>query len=437
MVQLKEQNEDFFAEIADCKRKLVLYGCGLAARLAYPYLPKISYVCDKMAAGNDNFFHGLKIMRPDELCTIKERLIILICIKNKQACSDAKRDLKALDIDAEVYDFYENASFNCYKEISVKTKRRKIKTVRMVCPDDSWILGKFADRMQAELEKKGICAEIGKEINPLADINHHIAFHMYEPVKDYRDTLMITHVDSLNKLERLKHQLTVARLGICMSKETMDNLVINGIPREKVCFVNPAQDGIIKPKKFVLGITHRNYDLVDNRKRMSALLDVCKQIDSEYFCFKIMGAGWEVIVNEMKELGFEVEYFSEFHYDSYLKLIQSLDYYLFFGFDEGSMGFLDALAAGVETIVTPQGYHLDVKEGITYPCRIMQDFIDVLLEIQSKKKRRVQSVENLNWKNYTNKHLEIWNYLLGNSGHIYENKHLYEDGIFSMLGINS
>ena len=60
--------------------------------------------------------------------------------------------------------------------------------------------------------------------------------------------------------------------------------------------------------------------------------------------------------------------------------------YLFWGFDEGSMGFLDALSAGVETIVTPQGYHLDIPNGITYPCRIISDFEHVLIDIQNKRK---------------------------------------------------
>ena len=113
-----------------------------------------------------------------------------------------------------------------------------------------------------------------------------------------------------------------------------------------------------------------------------------------------------------------------------------LDYYLYWGFDEGSMGYLDALRAGVGTIVTPQGFHLDVKDGITYACRTLSDFKNVLLELQNKRKKVIESVEAWTWENYVKKHLEVWNYLLGNEEDIYKNQHMYEDGVFSILKYN-
>ena len=58
--------------------------------------------------------------------------------------------------------------------------------------------------------------------------------------------------------------------------------------------------------------------------------------------------------------------------------------YFFFGMDEGSMGFLDALAAGVQTIVTPQGFHLDAKGGITYSGETVSDFVEIFNEIGEK-----------------------------------------------------
>ena len=101
------------------------------------------------------------------------------------------------------------------------------------------------------------------------------------------------------------------------------------------------------------------------------------------------------------------------------------------------MGYLDALAAGVGTIVTPQGFHLDVPNGITYPCRVISDFVNVLVDLQNKRKRIVNSVSDWNWDRYVDKHLEVWKYLLGNEEDIYINKHKYEDGIFSVLNVNA
>ena len=96
-------------------------------------------------------------------------------------------------------------------------------------------------------------------------------------------------------------------------------------------------------------------------------MDIGGQLDPDYFHFKIMGAGWDKIVKQMRCMGFEIDYYADFDYDVYVRMIQTLDYYLFWGFDEGSMGYLDALAAGVETIVTPQGYHWTLEmELITH-----------------------------------------------------------------------
>ena len=351
-----------------------------------------------------------------------------------RSSNEIKSRIQKMDINAIVFEYCNNSGFDIYHPVKYVSTRKQIKYVRLVCHSSGWILDKFADRMKEQLQLRGIRAEISDSVDSEADINHHIPFHPYEPIKDYADTLMITHVDSLDKLNLLKHQLRTARMGICMSRETMNTLVNWGIPREKLCYINPAQDGAIKPKKYTLGITHKTY--MDGRKRVEALRDICNVIDPSYFKFKIMGAGWENIVKEMQAGGFEVEYYPEFDYEVYVNLIPSLDYYLFWGFDEGSMGYLDALAAGVETIVTPQGYHLDVKEGITYPCRTVDDFTDVLLELQNKRKKRTELVEKWTWSNYVDKHLEVWSYILGNDNEIYHNKHFYEDGIFSVLVTN-
>lgn len=436
MAQMMNFEDNFFDYIKDTDRKIVLYGIGTVGKTAYPYIPNISYVCDEKADGCMNF-GGMKVLRLEQLLSIGEKYIIVICIKNYEMCKAVYQEIERIGLDALVFTFYNNVAFPCYHELTYKKSKRKIEYVNLVCQDSGWILEKFALRMKEGLEKRGIRAEIGSSVDLSADINHHIAFQLYEPISDARDSLMITHVDSLNKVNQLKCQLKVARIGICMSRETMNYLVLCGIQREKLCYINPAQDGVIKPKKYVLGITHRNYDSIDKRKRVNALIDICQHIDSEYFKFKIMGIGWEDVVAQLRKMKFEIDYCPDFDYDLYGKLISSLDYYLFWGFDEGSMGYLDALAAGVETIVTPQGFHLDIPNGITYPCRVVSDFVNVLVDLQNKRKRMVNLVSELNWDRYVDKHLEVWNYILGNEEGIYANKHKYEDGIFSVLNINA
>ena len=41
------------------------------------------------------------------------------------------------------------------------------------------------------------------------------------------------------------------------------------------------------------------------------------------------------------------------------------------------MGFLDACAAGVKTIVTPQGYHLDAMRGITHGFKELPELVAI------------------------------------------------------------
>jgi len=127
-----------------------------------------------------------------------------------------------------------------------------------------------------------------------------------------------------------------------------------------------------------------------------------------------MGGGWEKIVGNMQKLGFKVNYCKDFDYEKYIKLVPTFDYFLYFGFDEGSMGFVDALSAGVKTIVTPQGYHLDALGGVTYPINNLDDIIRAFDQIAEEKRRLVRSVSNWTWENYTREHIKVWECLLNN-----------------------
>lgn len=286
--------------------------------------------------------------------------------------------------------------------------------VRIVCYEDvdAWILGKFARRMNNELRALSVDSDIAKVPDPNADINHHIIYYDYDGRKNSIDTIMITHIDSIKKVNMLKKQLESAEMGICMSSETLHQLTAAGLPREKLCYVSPAHDNIIKPRKIVIGITSKIHD--DGRKKQNMLLNVAENIRPDDFLFKIMGKGWQTIVDAMRTRGFTVEYYSDFDYDVYTKLVPSFDYFLYFSFDEGSMGYIDALAAGVKTIVSPQGFHLDAPGGITYPIRDQDDVVQAFTQIAEQKMSLVRAVSDWTWDNYTRKHLEIWEYLLSN-----------------------
>ena len=305
--------------------------------------------------------------------------------------------------------------------------------VNIIVPSETpWILYKFGECLQRELQKLNVEATVSHSYDQTSDINHSLT-NCPDVIVPKATSFMITHINQAFVMEDIISATKKDAFGICMSRETRDMLIASGAKRNRMCYVNPAQDGQISPKKITLGFTHRVYS--DNRKRESMILDICKEIDPNVFRFEIMGAGWESIISEMEKMGFEVKYFAEFDKEEYNNLILRLDYYCYFGFDEGSMGYLDAVAAGIGTIVTPQGYHLDTECEITYPVSTIDEIVDVLLSLQEKRKKHYRFIETWTWENYAKKHLEIWKYMLGceDLNTLLSNRGWYQDGIFSLM----
>lgn len=428
--------EDFEKIFQRNNRKIIVYGAGNELKRVYEKIPDIYFICDKKA-DKIGTFCGIPVYEPSKLGYVKESIYIIVCVYSVHQYIEICNEIEKYDIDAMVFHSSNNIAFGdsfwetaqAYRTVE-KCKPLKI---NIVCADQSWIFGKFAERMSDILSKENVNVSISSNTREDVDVNHHIPYVAYKPYPN--DTLMITHVDNTKKLALLKKQLEHAGMGICMSNETMNRLIAYGIPREKVCYINPAQDNVIKPHKYVIGITYKCRDNEDLRKRTSAIIDMLDGVDSSYFKFFIMGSGWDKTVRIMLQMGFEVEYYPDFIYDTYIALMQTIDYFLYMGFDEGAMGYLDALAAGAGTIVTPQGYHLDTNCPIDYPCNTIQQFKEAFLDLQLKKEKRVKAVSDWTWESYTKKHLEIWNYLLRRADlkDLYKNQQVYMDGIFSIM----
>ena len=276
---------------------------------------------------------------------------------------------------------------------------------------EDWILGKFATRLCDEVIAQGVACDVSGSSDPTADINHHVNYSGYDGRKTTIDTLMVTHINTNEKLERIRMQMVEAEMGICMSSPTMEMLAAQrGIPRSKLCFINPAHDGCLHHRKTIIGITTRVY--ADGRKREAMLLELAKKISANDFAFRIIGNGWGPIVAQLQFYDFEIEYYERFDLARYNSLMPTFDYYLYFGMDEGSMGFVDACAAGIPTIVTPQGFHLDAPNAITHPFTDFPQLERIFHHIAAEKKARQRSVADWTWSNYARNHLIVWQYLL-------------------------
>lgn len=435
MVQIAKFEDDFFTIFKKEQRKIVVYGAGIGYQKCKHKIPQIDMLCDQNADQMAEI-DGVTIQRPEALMDLKEPIYIIVTPMNHEVFLEIYEKISSFTIDAFVFHAFDNIAFMGSFWVSPMTyyalnPESKL-TVNLVCEEQGWILQKFAIRMEEELNKLDVNVMISTDTNAQADINHHIQFANYHPYSN--DTLMISHVDSWKLFNTLRRQLETARLGICMSRETMEKLTNYGIPRNKLCYVNPAHDNVIRPRKMVIGITHKTHE-TDLRKRISAIFEILNGINPNYFQFVIMGIGWEHIIEQLESRGFEVTYYSKFDYNIYTQIVPTFDYYFFMGFDEGSMGYLDAISAGVKTIVTPQGFHLDNDFPIDYPCKTIKEFHNAFLDIQHERERRICSVENWTWSNYTKKHLIIWEYLLKRRPlrDLYNEQLSFEDGIYSML----
>ncbi|MGH9442078.1 MAG: glycosyltransferase [Thermoanaerobaculia bacterium] len=296
--------------------------------------------------------------------------------------------------------------------------------------NDAWIFGKMARRLAENLPNAGWVASVAAEPSADADVNHWMLYS--EPWTKFTETpgffeenfrlpgqhhtVTITHIDDALKLRALADVVNrLVSAGICISRMTAETLGRWGIDSQKLRVVLPATDAAAEPRRIVLGITSKVYP--DGRKREGMLVDVARRISLSAFRFEIFGRGWEIVIPELEKAGAEVRYDpgtedAVADYERIRAALPYFDYYVYLGEDEGSMGFLDAVAAGVKTIVTPQGFHLDIPGGITHPVTGPETLQEVLQEIPRGRDRLSAAGRARTWAAYANEHARIWEELL-------------------------
>ena len=285
---------------------------------------------------------------------------------------------------------------------------------RIICYEkpEAWILGKFARRLHSALTLAGRYSTIAKQGEPTCRIGHHIIYidakHKWSPI----ETMMVTHLDKPWKTRRVLRQLSTYDAAVCMSKETCMQLRAQGAKPRQVCYISPAHDGKVRPRPIVLGIASKVH--ADGRKNEHIITRTMQKLPKDIFALKIMGSGWDREVAAMRTSGCNVEYSSDFDYLRYTtEFMPSLDYFLYFSWDEGSMAFLDALSADVKTIASAQGFHLDVVGGIDFPLAAPEELCVVLETLAKERQDRLLRVSGLTWNEYALRHAVLWDFLEG------------------------
>ena len=282
----------------------------------------------------------------------------------------------------------------------------------IVCYENprSWILGKIADKLSSILNEFNVDASISDQPDFEADVNHHVYYLPFEGKKSKLDTLLVTHIDMQEKLNILLGQLKVADGAVFFSQETKNLLATAGAPAHKLIAINPPQDELIKPRKMRVGLLSNVYP--KNRKREDLIYDLVSTTHLSGFKFEIMGSGWEKLAELLDQHRVKYSLYPEFDYDRYVDLVPQLDYFLYTGMDEGSMAFLDAMAADVKTIVTPQGFHLDAGVSIDHPFETADELKEIFKQIAERKRVRPNAVNLWTWSNYAANHLAFWRKLI-------------------------
>ena len=275
-----------------------------------------------------------------------------------------------------------------------------------------WVIQKIAEHIADELGPLGVQGTITDTPDASADIVHHMSWAFANIRTPQPSTMFITHLDDVFKLNQVRATLAAeVRVGICMSSDTMRQLAAHGCPAGSLYYVSPAHDGLVHPRRIVIGVTSRVY--ADGRKREALLQEVARRMDLSPFEFRIFGLGWEPTNAVLEAAGAKVTYFGETDdfrkdYETLQATVPTFDHYLYLGMDEGSLGTLDALAAGVSTIVTPQGFHLDLPEGITHPVVTADDLARAFEGIAAPVRARTAAVAGLTWAEHTLRHLAVW-----------------------------
>jgi len=284
---------------------------------------------------------------------------------------------------------------------------------------DSWVLRKIGLRLVECLVDSGIEAEYVTVPNVASDINHFLHFSFAEKVPGSITTTMITHVDDLIKARRVKEILSYeVHGGICMSKYHLEELINFGISHEKLSYVLPALDNT-KVRKTHFTVHGNRYR--DGRKNEAFLKQLAQSIDLSFAEFSFFGAGWEEIADSLQKAGADVTQHSstdDFAHD-YAKMNSALkvaDYYVNMGWDEGSLGSLDAYVNRTKMILSAQGYHLHLLDEYTRYFNTYPEFQAIFQSLRTDYTQRQEIANNMSWEGYATQHEVIWKSLLQGGG---------------------
>ena len=288
--------------------------------------------------------------------------------------------------------------------------------IHLVIRDDwGWVLRKIAIRLRDGLEELGNTVTIGNTRSHSAEINHFL-FNTFVPnERIHGSTLFITHIDSISKANAIATILmNYVDVGICVSNSHLEELVEFGIPRERLTYCLPAVDRIDSDKITFIVLSNR---YKDGRKNEWMLRELSRDCDLSRFKFVFHGIHWGDTVKNLHELNVEAEWIAptddmDFDYGVIFDSLKLSHYYLYLGWDEGSLGSLDAYIMRKKLIISAQGFHLNLPaKDISY-FNDYSELLQIFKNLCAEEEVFQLSLENLDWVRYAREHLAVWQVLL-------------------------
>ena len=229
-----------------------------------------------------------------------------------------------------------------------------------------------------------------------------------------KTSILITHIDDIYKLHHIKslQKKNKEIVFICLSMQTAQFLIEEGINQANVSYALPGIDHYVEPRKIRIGTSGRIYK--DGRKNEKWLLDACAKIDVSPFHFNFFGNGWDEIAQKLLKSGAGVTIVSEdsnfeAEHEQIVENMKQMDFWMYLGQDEGSMGCLDAALIGIPLITTPQGFHLELPLGIKHEIKSSENLQEILNLISFEYKALIKNRTKWTWNRFAIDHLAIWN----------------------------
>lgn len=229
-------------------------------------------------------------------------------------------------------------------------------------------------------------------------------------------TIQVTHVDSLEKLLHLKKLILAGAIPIFMSRQHAEQISNEiGYSFRKFSIL-PGSDLAINANRKRILISSNYYP--DGRKNETLLIKLAQECSLNSFHFLFIGKSWDNIAKSLVSAGAEVTIFSPNNpdypnYDTQIEILRGADCYLYLGFDEGSLGALDAYLMGTPMIISKQGFHLEFAPRSN--ILLFQSYEDFKRRILETSKRNLISPEEAgkwSWYRYSESYKHMWDTLI-------------------------